>query len=348
MHLVGEPIFKPYQRERFDVPAGQAEIVLSVLKEVQDVARIKTKLQEEYLSIILALKTMDVDFRIVCAHQDEIDTAAMLACVGTLGCRLVGFPRDYFPPSVAYPRDFSTVLPGLVLINQGVQVLTEKKDGWVMVSSPFGEGGTIHAGNGVAIVCERVCRAWGQDGFRHLEPEDLIPLECAGVTVVRFPAFASLAIVNLEISNSCFSNNHIDRVSAWLRGRDGKNHLLVDGNIVGTDWSAPSAQRPWRPMPPQQVFDELSRRCEPHQIAVHAAPPYTTPYALNLIQFPDSKVLMTGGEPALEALVESIVGKGNVFTTKISIRFFPVWLYAGIRCLIGDYPEPLFKKLRPA
>ena len=71
----------------------------------------------------------------------------------------------------------------------------------------------------------------------------------------------------------------------------------------------------------------------------------TVPYALNLMQFPDKRVLMTSGSPEVENLIRLIVGDGNVSTTEVPVRFLPLWQYAGIRCLIGELPEFILKKL---
>jgi len=343
LYLVGEPLIQARSpKERFQAPIGQAGLCLQVLQEAGNAREIKTKLQLEYLAIILALQQMGIEFRIIHAHPSQLDPEILAVCVEKLGCRLAGFTEDFFPPSVAYPRDFSSVLGGLVLINEGTQVLAVEKNGYRMVNSPYGEGGSILHSLNTAIICERVCKQYGEDGFRRYEESDLSPLREAGIKIGPFPAIVGEAIINQRHTDRVFSNNHIDRVAGLLAGRDGRLHLIVDPAIVGTDWDG--ALKPWTPIFAADLVPQLQRRYESLGVVVHAPSKLSVPYSLNFMSFPDGRVLMTSGDPEAEALVCSIAGKENVYTTQVPIRYYPTFHYAGIRCLIGDFPEPLFKR----
>ena len=93
----------------------------------------------------------------------------------------------------------------------------------------------------------------------------------------------------------------------------------------------------------KETIEKIKLICQPLGIEVHHPKKMEVPYALNLIQFPDNRVLMTGGDESVAELINEIVGEENVFKTPTPIRYFPVWLYAGIRCLVSEAPEPLFK-----
>lgn len=80
-------------------------------------------------------------------------------------------------------------------------------------------------------------------------------------------------------------------------------------------------------------------------VTVHLAPPLRVPYALNLLQLPDGRVLMTGGDPELERFLEGLVGDDRVVTTDVPIRYIPTWMYGGIRCLVSEEPSPLMGRI---
>jgi hypothetical protein len=102
--------------------------------------------------------------------------------------------------------------------------------------------------------------------------------------------------------------------------------------------------RKWEPMFPDEAFSWLRRLIVPLGVELHIPPLLKVPYSVNLLQVPDGRVLMTKGkEGGLLEVIQSIVGIQNVFETELPIRYIPTWLYAGIRCLIGDWPEPLMK-----
>ncbi len=159
-YLVGEPIFKLVgsgQRKEFCAPFSQVALCQAILKLTQDENEVFDSLRQEYLAIVWSLSQMGIHFRIVYAHEDEIDKPTINTCISGLGTRLCGFAKDFFPSYVAYPRDFSTVLPGLILINHRAGTLTiSEKDGYKIINSPYGEGGRVLYCQKTILVSERL------------------------------------------------------------------------------------------------------------------------------------------------------------------------------------------------
>lgn len=68
------------------------------------------------------------------------------------------------------------------------------------------------------------------------------------------------------------------------------------------------------------------------------------PLELNLVQFRDGKVVMTGGTKETQTLVEDLVGKDKVITTNVPIQWIPKRRSAGIRCITNIIPSFLAAK----
>lgn len=345
-YLVGEPWFGPgllESRKKFSAPVGQVAACQEVLRETQDSSTVIDKLREEYLAIVQSLKEMGVDFRIIYAHPDEVDEALLGTCIDHLGCRLVRFAQDYFPTSLAYPRDFATVLPGVMLVNsQLTRVLSPQKAGWSIFASPYGEGGRVLHQQQTALVSERLIL---KDG--HSVKPRVGKLRELGIRVGLLPPFISAEFLPSDRSSHwCSFNDHLDRVGSLIQGKDRGLHLVVDPQIHTADWKGRERHPPWVGLPPKKSLERIKRTCETFEIEVRCprGGRLRVPYSLNLEQFPDGRVLMTGGDDAVAEVVGEIVGEEDVFRTSIPIRFFPVWLYAGIRCLINQAPPPLFTK----
>lgn len=343
LYLVGEPLKIGLARKPdcFYAPAGQLDLCREVLRESMDWNMAATKMQAEYLAIVLALRDMGVHFKIVYAHPEKIDQIVLGVCVNRLGCRLMGFPEGFFPASVAYPRDFCTVLPNLLLLssNATARLNAKEKNGWRLRISPYGEGGRALVQGGTMIGCEKAVLTDGKSTPCDREAEELRRL---GIKVGFFPSTLSTEFSGPnEGGEKVFSNDHIDRVACMLRGKDGKLSLVVDPMVYTANWSMPAFLKPWTVCDPEETRDHLCRNLGPMGIKIRWPEKLSVPYALNLVQFADGRVLMTAGDPCVKALVESIVGEGNVFETAIPIRYFPVWARAGIRCLVSEAPMPI-------
>jgi hypothetical protein len=332
LYLVGEPLFKPEEpRQEFIVPFGQAELCQKVLSDTQDQQIVLVHLREEYLAIVGSLKAMGIDFRIVYSHPEEIDKRVLMLCIEHLQCRLTGFDSKYRRSAVIYPRDFATVLPGLILVNsKAVRLEVSHKDDYCLVRSLYGEGGRVLTSGKTMLICERLAM---EDG--HLvEPQGLEEIKRKGIRIGLLPLPACTTFSMSRVSNRFSFNDHIDRVACLLHGEDDGLHLVVDPQIHSVNWKGLCS--------PKETLERIRSACEPLGIVVHCPKKLEVPYSLNLVQFPDGRVLMTSGDESVAEVVIEIVGKEKAFGTPVPIRFLPVWAYAGIRCFTNGLPKTLF------
>ena len=68
------------------------------------------------------------------------------------------------------------------------------------------------------------------------------------------------------------------------------------------------------------------------------------PYSLNLEQFLDGSVVMTGGNLEVKKIVAQIVGDEQVVTTQKPIISYPLLRHGGIRCMILIAPKKIVGK----
>ncbi len=344
LYLVGEPIFNPTPREEFCAPVGQVDLCQEVLRETQDEDEIIDRLREEFLAIVFSLNQMGIDFRIVYAHKDEIDMGVIRACIQGFGCRLAGFSEDYFPPYIVYPCDFATVLPGLILVNsKACELRVSQKGDYKILSSPFGEGGRVLTSQKTMLVSERLIEE--ETHSRPVGPQDLEEIIQEGINVGTFPFPLAQTFSASKRSNEVFINDHIDRVGCLIQGKDEGLHLVVDPLIVTAVWNGKNRGSLWTPRTPEETRKKITDSCKPFGINVHYPKTLKVPYSLNLVQFRDGRILMTDGDDEVEGVITEVVGEAKIFKTPIPIRFFPVWSYAGIRCLVSEAPVPLFKHI---
>lgn len=349
LYLLGEPVFDVhFKQKRFQAPIGQLKLCEEVLREDLSHEQLVNKLRGEYLAIAQSMMELGVNFRIIYAHEDKIDKTVLAICINILKCRLIGFSEDFFDPATTsprdfgpattFPRDFCTVLPNIVLSNpRAAQLAHDEKDGYALISSPFGEGGRVLHSGKTMLVCERVVGKEKQGRF--VRAEELKELTELGIKVAKIPAPLGGVV---DDKNRFFSNDHIDRVCALIADNGNNLHLIIDPLLFTTKWR-PGKTPPWDPVNPKETVDKLRKICEPLEIEVHAPKSLRVPYSLNLMQFSSGQILMTAGDDGVAELVCDIVGVENVYITPTPIRYYPVWLYAGIRCLIADAPTPILK-----
>ena len=337
-YLVGEPVFQHMNRDVLIAPAGEADLCVEVLQETSDSDEIMARSRREYLSIIESLEAMGIPFHIVYAHPDLIDRPTVAACAAA-GRKFARFGEKFFPPAVAFPRDFSTVLGNLVLFHEQAKVLVGKAEGWTLLSSPFGEGGRVLSSGTTMIVCERLCDKDGGES-RAVTAEHLDPIAKHGITVA--PAFAPVLqrVRTSGATGEWAIGDHIDRAGALISDANGSLHLILGPNVT-TARMIDEEQLVWEPVGPEGTKEKLDRELRGLGISVHLAPSLQIPYALNLLQIDDGRVLMTGGDSGLFEFIETLVGKGNVVATDIPIRYMPAWRYGGIRCLVSEEPVPI-------
>jgi len=340
--LVGEPTFRPGPREEYFAPVGQADLCVRVLQETKDSTEVIPRLREEYLSIVWMLKQMEIELRILYAHEDLVDQQALSICVEVLQCKLAGFPGEYFPPSIIYPRDLSVLLPGTLLVNsQVVRTLVERKGGYEIIGSPYGEGGRVLHSRDVVLVSERMIHEeMSSYPADEVELKRITPI---GTRVGLLPPPVVQVFTRSGLQNRLQCNDHMDRVGCLIFGKDGNLHLVVDPQMQTINWRGTKAT-PWTPVGPRETFERLIRICDPLGVTVHRPRETLIPYSLNLLQFPDGRVLMTGGDEPVAEVISEIVGEKNIFSTPTPIRYLPTWAYAGIRCIVNEAPLPLLMR----
>jgi hypothetical protein len=296
-----------------------------------------SRLRAEYLAIIRALDTMDVPFRIVYAHPEIIDHE-VLAELADRRSKFARFNEGFFPSSVAFPRDFCSVLPGLILFNEDTRLKVTGSDGWEFRSSPFGQGGRMLAAQTTVVVSERLCRE--KEESEMVGDEELAAISRFGLTAVRCPAPVLARLDDNGRITATAVNDHVDRVAALIRDERGGLHLMIDPRVVTARFPDPAGQH-CEPMGAEETVGILRERLDPLGIHVHRPPGLLNPYALNLLQFDDGRILMTEGDADLKEFLESLSGKGSVTTTDGPIRYMPTWLCGGIRCLVSEEPTPI-------
>ena len=344
LYLLGTPIFDTQPKKEFLTPCSTTKLYQNIIAEIQDGKDILLKLQEEYVAIVYALKQMGIEFRIIYAHENMMDKKVLAICLERLGCRLAGFGNVFSPSVVLYPRDFGIILPKLVLISSRVAKRIDKQNKTHKISiSDIGEGGRTLICGDTMLVSERFIIKDGHS--RPVEPSDLEEITQVGIKVGLFPLHISQRISPLGEVLSSFSADHVDRVACMIKGKDGKPNLVVDPEIKTVSWIECMGIKSL-PDKPEVTEHRIRTVCEDLGINVHYPKEIRVPYSLNLIQFHDGRVLMTGGDEPVAEVISDIVGKENVFVTPTPIRFFPVWSYAGIRCLVTEAPSPILKKAK--
>jgi hypothetical protein len=153
-----------------------------------------------------------------------------------------------------------------------------------------------------------------------------------------------VGITTLELPNVCKVEGsaearslkceyHLDREMCLLKGKDGGLHLVVDPKIVLWDRFYEGL------IAPPHSIETIREICELAGVQVHWPEKLTVPYSLGACQFPNGKVLMTGGDKAVASLLSEVVGEGQVVETEIPIVAYPTFQGAGIHCLIGEFPD---------
>lgn len=341
-YLLGEPIFNVnIENRRFQAPVGQLKLCQKILEHGQSRSYVVDKLRDEYVAIVQSLVDMGIKFRIIYAHKEAVDKKILSVCIYYFKSKLIDFSPNFFGPSIVCPRDFCTVLPKIVLVNSKVaELMTNDKDGYSCIASPFGEGGRVLHSGKTMLVNEKINAESGNSRF--VRDEEIREISDLGIKTARFPSPLG-GVVQGDDKNRFFSYDHIDRVGALIADSKQQLHLIVDPGIYTAKWKSEGLTS-WDPAGPEETIAKLRTICDPLEIKVHMPEYLNVPYSLNLIQFPNGQVLMTNGDDRVAEMVGGFIGQENVYLTPIPIRYYPVWVYAGIRCMIADAPLPLLKK----
>lgn len=346
-YFLGEPSLRPKNNGGYFAPTGQLKICFDIIKETQDRDKVLDELRKEYVAIILTMKEMGVDFRIIYSHPRQADKNLISLCVGELGCKVERFTPNIPPCFTSFPRDFAVFLPGLILMNSSVVKFPEKKKENIrIISSPYGEGGRMLTCGNTALISKRILSEDGKTPVKSRKPRELIQV---GMEIGFFPPSLAAQFTAEGKLKRVAINDHIDRVTCLIEGEDGKFHLVVDPRIQTLNWKKFRKEKngkvSYGTLSSEGTQKIINSLCERLGIEVHYPEKIEVPCSLNLIQFSAGKVLMTGGDESVAGLIDKIVGKENVFKTALPIRFFPAWRYGGIRCLVNELPDVIFKSI---
>lgn len=334
MIVVGAPIFGNDPFESFRAPVGQQDLHWRVWNETRDHRELGVRLGTEYYAVLLTLKQMGVRFEIAWAHEDKILPGLKEKLIEQ-GFRFVAMPDvDY--EAIAFPRDLAFCLGNFALFNTDMKLtirLPARIGSHQVISSPYGEGGRLLSRGRIGLVADRLYPS--QTAYKSTgKPPETQDLEKTGIRVGFLPHHIMFEIDQRASVQGFIPDDHLDRTKALVEDRKGRLHLLVaPGNPSGF-------RHPWKDpaIGADEALELCRRTCGTLGIEVHVPKAISIPGVLNLHQFQDGRVIMTGGDDEVAAMVESLVGRKNVYQTPVPIALWPAQVHGGIRCLIGDLP----------
>ena len=310
--LMGQPGFGVGYNKPWG-PIGQYNLIADVRLEIGGPC--PAIFREEYMAIATAIRAAGERFRVVNPGVGDTEVRALCDSPVYVNPAIKGVLR-------MYPRDMVADIGPCILINGHYFEGCLELDGKLFMSSPFGEGGVLLSRGGVGVTSYYFGPDW--EAWSDPEREDL-----------GREAGLNIAVVSACYTRECesyFSDPHIDRVASLVEGVDGGMHLLLDPQYVGYDY---------KERLPTEPIDVVKRSCEPLEIEVHTPKRMMLPYSVSVLQLPNGNVVMTSGDEVMYDLVCEIVGEDRVFLTPVPIRAYPAYAYAGIHCLVTEYPDSL-------
>lgn len=323
--LLAEPIFKAPnidegKRTKFSVPVGAEDWVEELALNQPTDERVTESLSREYLSIVTSLKELDVPFRIIIAHRDSIDLRFTVAMIQHFGLR--GLSLHQAISSTCFPRDMLVDFDGKTYVNPQANFNFPDNSGLI---SPLGEGGRVLKLDKKIFVPDP--RGFVQTRRKYTRDLNGLP----GRFQFGFLPFALAAEIDTSSkTKKIFPNDHLDRVAAFIKGKDEVGYLLLDRNYV--DQSQFPYGQHWR------CIKDACQKLTVTPIVIDRKPE-SIPYALNLEQFADGNVLLTGGDDNLTKSVQQLVGANKVHVTDKPVIYYPLYRNGGIRCMLLHAPQ---------
>lgn len=328
--LLAEPIFKApgmdeSKKTKFTIPRGVETWLQQIPFEKLTDQNITEIFTNEYLSITSVLKEINVPFRIIIAHRKLMDERFVAAICRYFSVRGLGLEESI--SATCFPRDMLVDFDGVTYINPEANFNFSDNPG---ILSPLGQGGRVlKLGKKVFVPDQR--------GFVQTRPkytEDLKTLSD------RFefgflPFLQAVEIDRQSGTSKIFPNDHLDRVASFIRGADNKDYLLLDNYYVDAS-QAPYGNH-WT------CIKEACQKLDVTPVVIDRKPT-SIPYALNLEQFADGSVLLTGGDNSLAESVKQIVGVDKVHVTHRPIIYYPLFRNGGIRCMLLHAPQKIVGK----
>ncbi|HVZ58124.1 MAG TPA: hypothetical protein VG935_00005, partial [Patescibacteria group bacterium] len=230
--------------------------------------------------------------------------------------------------SLIFPRDMMTTFNGVPYINPKANFDLVYTKG---IQSPLGEGGRIlKQRNKVFVPTVQDHLASDPRYEQHIRS-----LERKGFEFGYLPWPLAVDAIPGQREYDVAPSDHLDRAAAFIRGKDSKDYLLLDENYAQS--------RTPRVGSYSHVIENACYKLDVTPVVVERAAD-SIPYALNLEQFTDGTVLMTGGDPALQEVVGQLVGDDKVATTEVPIVYYPVIRKGGIRCMTLTTSDKIIQK----
>lgn len=331
--------------KEFYVPVSQIGLCRDVLREIKSNEDCLTKIQKEYFAIFFALLEMEIDFSITCHETEEEYRQGIKDSLREIEKEFeIGFEigitdlPDSFPVDIAsYPKDIFTILAKDVLVNSEIIIARpENKNIHRVASSLYGEGGRVLHRRNTILVSEYLTLG----KHRPLEEAKIADFNQMEINLGLFPLPIS-SIFSLSKKGKLIPNDHLDRVSCLIEGKDKKLYLVVDPKICTLK---KDEDKNWIVQNSEKSLEEIRIICQQLGIELCYLEKMEVPYALNLFQFENGKILMTGGDDSTYQVIAEIVGEEMVTKTEVPIQLYPIFNNAGIGCLINkSFPPTLLK-----
>ncbi len=314
-----EPVKEESKKDVFIVPVGSEQWVTALSEVSMDRDFLAEKFLMEYTSILYTMKRMDIPFRIIISHKEWMDEQLVIRIMKSMEIRGVALDDDI--GGVFFPRDMFVNFDDDVYIssesNLSIPDLSCKR-------SPLGEGGRVlRVGKKVLTTDPR----WFCES-RESYINDIKNLSDR-FDFAYLPAPLTAEIDIQSGTEKYFQTDHLDRVSAFIRGKDRRDYLLLDENYVSTN------------KPPYgkylEVIKEACDKIDVIPIIVQREH-QSLPCALNFEQFANGSVIVTSGDEILLDLLNEIVGEDQVYTTQIPMLYYPLIRQGSIRCMMLHAP----------
>ncbi|MFA5270588.1 MAG: hypothetical protein WC400_03215 [Patescibacteria group bacterium] len=307
--------------------------------ELENDAQFYAEFWQEYLSVLMALADMEIDF--VVLGGKALDLMPHFRDMANLIIRQ-GFELVEVVPELddiqytRFPRDMAVKLSnGTCLVDADLTDWNPPPNSHI-IKSMFGQGGRVHHRRDVLLAPDIIsapCYAEDYD-----LPQQL------GMRVGQLPHALNLvsekSLIDGSIMTGTAFDDHVDRSSGLLEDRNGHLHLIVDPLV----WSGYQGQYRTPGLTVAKTLRNFRRVCRELDIEMHVPSRLAVPLSVGFIQFEDGRVLMTSGDEEVAQIVTDIVGVANLFLTQVPLLRMPVISRAGLRCLIGEIPEVMIKK----
>lgn len=337
--VLGPPVFGNDPQQELNWNLGAEEQVRALRFKFSRPNQMLAALASEYISILMALARMEIEFEILIANEENIPPGFLDTLKGS-PFWFLRLPPMAAHSALSFPRDFVTLLPnGKTLISPETARWLSGRDrpptGGQLIVSPYAEGGRIMIRRKVALVGKYLLGTDIATGVARAE-EFTSTIEEAKLRPLILPNNVRYTIdPRPDVSNEV-PDDHLDRICGLLEDPQHGLHLVVDPFLT-CGFSAATLKAEWTH---KQSLEEWRKLCHKAGVELHVPDePFRWPMSYGFWQHESGKVLMTSGDEELDRIVGRIMGKKWIFRTSEPIRYYPVQCNASIHCLINELPD---------